>query len=131
MITRGNNKRISRRSGTDELPTSSSATLSRSLRCLFPTWTFASIDFLAQCLRMDPEMRPTCVNLLQHPLFCQDSFSERFLQELQQNITKEACHNQIFLKRTESRRFQSFANAVDESKKFYGSAGRYGDIMLN
>ncbi|XP_043280714.1 cyclin-dependent kinase-like 4 isoform X2 [Venturia canescens] len=131
MISRGDNKRISRRSSTDEFSSPSPATLSRSLRSLFPTWTFASIDFLAQCLRMDPETRPSCVNLLQHSLFCQDSFAERFLQELQHNIAKEACHNQLFLKRTESRRFQNFANALDESKKFYGSAGRWRMHLIN
>lgn len=54
----------------------------RSLRSFFPTWPATTIDFLSQCLRMDPDTRPTCAMLLDHPLFTQDSFSQRFLTEL-------------------------------------------------
>lgn len=77
---------------------------SRSLRNFFPNWNLAAVDFITQCLRMDPDSRPNCANLLQHQLFLQDGFAEKFLIELQSNVAKEAALNHLLLKRDEARR---------------------------
>lgn len=71
-----------------------------SLRSLFPTWSSVTVDFLAQCLRANPELRPKCITLLQHPLFSQDGFVDKFLDELQLLIAKESAMNPLVTKRT-------------------------------
>lgn len=63
------------------------------LRNLFPTWSPMAVDFLRQCLRIDPAVRPKCVALLQHPFFSQDGFADRFLGELQRLVAKESALN--------------------------------------
>jgi hypothetical protein len=39
---------------------------------------------------MDPDARPGCAALLQHALFQQDCFAERFLAELGEHVAREA-----------------------------------------
>jgi len=72
------------------------------LRNLFPTWSSVAIDFLTQCLRTDPAVRPKCVVLLQHPFFSHDGFAERFLDELQRLVAKESAMNLLGTKRVET-----------------------------
>ncbi|XP_029670601.1 cyclin-dependent kinase-like 4 [Formica exsecta] len=71
------------------------------LRDLFPTWSPVTIDFLAQCLRTDPDARPKCFALLQHSFFSQDGFADRFLDELQRLVAKESAMNPLAAERTE------------------------------
>ncbi|XP_012524644.1 cyclin-dependent kinase-like 4 [Monomorium pharaonis] len=73
---------------------------STTLRDLFSTWTPVAIDFLTQCLRIDPTVRPKCLVLLQHPFFLQDGFADRFLGELQRLVAKESAMNLLGTKRT-------------------------------
>lgn len=73
-----------------------------SLRSLFPTWSPTTIDFLAQCLRTDSDARPKCVTLLQHSLFLQDGFTDRFLDELKRLVAKESAMNPLATRRTET-----------------------------
>ncbi|GLD68097.1 cyclin-dependent kinase-like 3 [Lates japonicus] len=40
----------------------------------FPTVTSTALDLAQSCLQMDPERRTQCSELLEHPLFTQDSF---------------------------------------------------------
>lgn len=72
------------------------------LRNLFPTWSPMAIDFLAQCLRTDPIVRPKCLTLLQHPFFSQDGFADKFLGELQRLVAKESAMNLLETKKTET-----------------------------
>lgn len=72
------------------------------LRNLFPTWSPMAIDFLAQCLRTDPAVRPKCLTLLQHPFFSQDGFAVKFLGELQRLVAKESAMNLLGAKKTET-----------------------------
>lgn len=69
------------------------------IRNLFPTWSPTAVDFLAQCLRTDPDARPKCLALLQHPLFLQDGFADRFLDELRRTVAKESARNPLAIKR--------------------------------
>lgn len=62
---------------------------------LFPTWNPVAIDFLAQCLCADPDVRPKCPTLLQHALFSQDGFANGFLDELQRLVAKESAMNPL------------------------------------
>ncbi|EZA59948.1 hypothetical protein DMN91_001389 [Ooceraea biroi] len=70
---------------------------------LFPTWNSVAIDFLAQCLCTDPDVRPKCPALLQHTLFLQDGFADGFLDELQRLVAKESAMNPLATKRPEMR----------------------------
>ncbi|KYM98689.1 Cyclin-dependent kinase-like 2, partial [Cyphomyrmex costatus] len=72
------------------------------LRNLFPTWSSMAVDFLTQCLRTDPAVRPKCLTLLQHSFFSQNNFIDRFLAELQRLVAKESAINLLGTKRTES-----------------------------
>ncbi|XP_078034171.1 cyclin-dependent kinase-like 4 [Augochlora pura] len=71
---------------------------------LFPTWEAGPVDFLAQCLCMDPDIRPNCSTLLLHSLFQQDDFADNFLVELQACLAKETLTNSLISKRIEERR---------------------------
>ncbi|XP_072232868.1 uncharacterized protein [Leuresthes tenuis] len=59
----------------------------------FPTVTPTAMDLTQRCLEMDPERRAQCSELLEHPLFTQDSFNIRFLDELNAKIQKEHREN--------------------------------------
>lgn len=74
------------------------------MRGHFPAWSPVAIDFLAQCLRTDPDDRPKCPALLQHSLFSQDGFADRFLDELQKIVAKETAMNPLVVKRNASSR---------------------------
>ncbi|XP_024144381.1 cyclin-dependent kinase-like 2 isoform X2 [Oryzias melastigma] len=69
-----------------KLPESSGSV---SLQQRFPTMPGAGISLAQRCLEMDPERRAQSSELLQHPLFTQDSFHIRFLEELNVKIQKE------------------------------------------
>ncbi|XP_014204517.1 cyclin-dependent kinase-like 1 [Copidosoma floridanum] len=67
----------------------------RSLRALLPGSSSAGLDFLSQCLRMDPDTRPSCAQLLQHPFFMQDGFADKFLAELREHVARETEDNPL------------------------------------
>lgn len=91
----------------------------RSLRLQFKSWTSSAVDFLSQCLRMDPENRSSSSNLLHHYLFMQDDFAEKFLIELKKNIYKENIKNSMTLRRIEGKKTTN-----EKTRVFYGSAER-------
>ncbi|XP_042368204.1 cyclin-dependent kinase-like 3 [Plectropomus leopardus] len=70
----------------------------------FPTITPAALDLAQSCLRMDPEERAQCSELLEHPLFTQDSFHIRFLDELNVKIQKDHRENSTLPKITKTPR---------------------------
>ncbi|XP_030609701.1 uncharacterized protein LOC115797301 [Archocentrus centrarchus] len=70
----------------------------------FPTITPTALDLAQRCLEMDPERRAQCSELLEHPLFTQDSFHIRFLEELNAKIQKDHRENSTFPKITKNPR---------------------------
>ncbi|XP_031594499.1 serine/threonine-protein kinase dst1-like isoform X1 [Oreochromis aureus] len=70
----------------------------------FPTITPISLDLAQECLEIDPERRAQCSELLEHPLFTQDSFHIRFLDELNSKIQKDHRENSTFPKITKNSR---------------------------
>ncbi|XP_054457383.1 uncharacterized protein LOC129093395 [Anoplopoma fimbria] len=59
----------------------------------FPTIASTALDLAQSCLQMDPEKRAQCSELQEHPLFTQDSFHIRFLDELNAKIQKDHREN--------------------------------------
>nr|XP_020514079.1 cyclin-dependent kinase-like 5 [Labrus bergylta] len=59
----------------------------------FPLIATNALDIAQNCLQMDPESRAHCSELLDHPLFTQDSFNIRFLDELNAKIQKDHREN--------------------------------------
>lgn len=72
-----------------------------SLTQLFPNWNRDSIDFLAQCLKMDGITRPDTGKLLKNDLFVRDNFLDNFLIELRTKLAQEMQVNPL-LKRIPS-----------------------------
>ncbi|XP_037615000.1 cyclin-dependent kinase-like 5 [Sebastes umbrosus] len=70
----------------------------------FPTITPTALDLAQSCLQMDPERRPQCSDLQEHPLFTQDSFHIRFLDELNAKIQKDHRENSTLPKITKTPR---------------------------
>lgn len=58
----------------------------------YPKLSPAVIEFAKECLKIDPDKRPSCTELLQCDLFNKDDFAERFAQELKAKIQKERDH---------------------------------------
>ncbi|KAF3837528.1 hypothetical protein F7725_004992 [Dissostichus mawsoni] len=70
----------------------------------FPTIPPTALDLAQSCLQMDPERRAQCSELLEHPLFTQDSFHIRFLDELNAKIQKDHRENSTLPKITKTPR---------------------------
>lgn len=90
-----------------------------SLTQLFSNWNRDSIDFLAQCLKMDGAARPDTGKLLKHDLFVRDNFLDNFLTELRTKLSQEMQVNPL-LKRIPSYGSNSRRNS-DEKKSSNGS----------
>lgn len=94
MMGRSAPGRMLRHASVDELVAPPQSSI-MSIRKLFPTWDSLTVHFLAQCLRMDPDLRPKCFTLLQHPFFLQNDFAERFLAELHPLTSKKFEETQL------------------------------------
>ncbi|KAI4793003.1 hypothetical protein KUCAC02_032994 [Chaenocephalus aceratus] len=70
----------------------------------FPTIPPTALDLAQSCLHMDPERRAQCSELLEHPLFTQDSFHIRFVDELNAKIQKDHRENSTLPKITKTPR---------------------------
>ncbi|XP_034412659.1 probable serine/threonine-protein kinase MARK-A isoform X2 [Cyclopterus lumpus] len=70
----------------------------------FPVIAPAALDLAQSCLEMDPERRAQCSELQEHPLFTQDSFHIRFLDELNAKIQKDHRENSTLPKITKTAR---------------------------
>ncbi|XP_076241116.1 cyclin-dependent kinase-like 4 [Calliopsis andreniformis] len=129
LINRNIPGRMLRLASADELvgPPQSGIT---SIRKLFPTWDNITIDFLAQCLRMDPDLRPKCSMLLQHTFFLQNGFVDKFLAELQKSIAKESMLNSLISKKSEEERRLSLISVESPSKISRKSIGRWQMTVL-
>ncbi|XP_013358232.1 PREDICTED: cyclin-dependent kinase-like 2 isoform X2 [Chinchilla lanigera] len=56
----------------------------------YPKLSEVVTDLAKKCLHIDPDKRPLCAELLNHAFFQMDGFAERFSQELQLKIQKDA-----------------------------------------
>ncbi|XP_050006262.1 cyclin-dependent kinase-like 2 [Alexandromys fortis] len=65
------------------------------LECRYPKLPEVVINLAKKCLHIDPDKRPFCADLLQHDFFQMDGFAERFSQELQLKIEKDARNNSL------------------------------------
>ncbi|XP_043499943.1 cyclin-dependent kinase-like 1 [Polistes fuscatus] len=101
-----------------------------SLRNLFPSWSSVSLDFLSQCLRLDPDTRPKCSVLLHHLLFLQDNFSVKFLEELQECIAKESNLNPLLNKKIQDRK-ASILSVKPSPRVCRSSTGRWQMTILH
>uniref|UniRef100_UPI0037E9325D cyclin-dependent kinase-like 5 n=1 Tax=Semicossyphus pulcher TaxID=241346 RepID=UPI0037E9325D len=63
-----------------------------------------ALDVAQNCLQMDPESRAQCSELLEHPLFTNDSFHIRFSEELNAKIQKHHRENSTFPKIAKTQR---------------------------
>ncbi|XP_014602686.1 PREDICTED: cyclin-dependent kinase-like 1 [Polistes canadensis] len=101
-----------------------------SLRNLFPSWSSVSLDFLSQCLRLDPDTRPKCSILLHHLLFLQDNFNVKFLEELQECIAKESNLNPLLKKKIQDRK-ASILSIKPSPRVCRSSTGRWQMTILH
>ena len=53
------------------------------------------MNFVAACLNVDPNKRPTTEELAKYSLFCHDNFQVWFLQDLQQKLQEEFISNPL------------------------------------
>lgn len=90
----------------------------RSLYKLFPAWPPLALDFISQCLRLDPSHRSTTTELLHHLYFTHDHFSEHFLPILRAKIQQEFQGNPLLQKYdtailvdSSARKAQEFVNS--------------------
>nr|XP_031833140.1 cyclin-dependent kinase-like 2 isoform X2 [Nomia melanderi] len=124
LLSRNAPGRMLRHTSADELMGPPQSGVS-ALRKLFPSWdNAAAVDFLAQCLRMDPDARPKCSSLLQHSLFMQNGFAEKFLVELQACLVKESAMNPLLSKKSEERRL-TVLSAESPTRICRQSTGRW------
>ncbi|XP_066598664.1 cyclin-dependent kinase-like 1 isoform X2 [Prorops nasuta] len=128
MISRNGTGKGLRRANTDD--SNSSQTGIASLRGLFPTWSAVCLNFLGQCLRMDPDARPRCSTLLQHPLFTLDGFVDKFLDELQRYVAKEYATNPLIHKRPVRELRSSIASAEHPARISKSDTGRWQTTIL-
>ncbi|XP_075259549.1 uncharacterized protein LOC142351427 isoform X2 [Convolutriloba macropyga] len=78
-----------------------------------------SLDFMKVSMRLDAMDRPSCTQLLRHPLFTSDGFGEDFGRELRKKIDKEKTDsNNLYkiLKGERDTKKQSFAAKFQQSK---------------
>lgn len=65
------------------------------LESRYPKLPEVVISLAKKCLHIDPDKRPFCADLLHHDFFQMDGFAERFSQELQLKIEKDARNNSL------------------------------------
>ncbi|EDL88600.1 rCG60457, isoform CRA_b [Rattus norvegicus] len=65
------------------------------LESRYPKLPEVVISLAKKCLHIDPDKRPLCADLLHHDFFQMDGFAERFSQELQLKIEKDARNNSL------------------------------------
>ncbi|KAL3875407.1 hypothetical protein ACJMK2_033355 [Sinanodonta woodiana] len=61
----------------------------------FPRITHQALSLMKECLKLDPDERPTCSQLLKHEFFTKDGFATRFSTEVRVRIQKETQENPL------------------------------------
>ncbi|XP_053392890.1 cyclin-dependent kinase-like 2 isoform X23 [Mercenaria mercenaria] len=54
-----------------------------------------SLALIKDCLKLDPDDRPTCSQLLKHEFFTRDGFAQKFAHDLKARLTKEQEKNAL------------------------------------
>ena len=85
------------------------------LESRYPKLPEAVISLAKKCLHIDPDKRPFCADLLRHDFFQMDGFAERFSQELQLKIEKDARNNSL-PKKSQNRKKEK-DDALGEERK--------------
>jgi serine/threonine protein kinase len=86
----------------------------QSLYKLFPSWPHLALDFISQCLRLDPSHHPSSVELIRHLYFTHDHFSENFLPILKAKIREEFQRNPLLQKNQVTTFLNSAAQRLHE-----------------
>ncbi|XP_006898520.1 PREDICTED: cyclin-dependent kinase-like 2 isoform X2 [Elephantulus edwardii] len=82
----------------------------------YPRLSEVVIDLAKKCLHIDPDKRPFCAELLHHDFFHVDGFAERFSQELQLKVQKDA-RNISLSKKSQNRRKEKEKDDLGEERK--------------
>ncbi|XP_078492511.1 uncharacterized protein LOC100179468 isoform X3 [Ciona intestinalis] len=72
----------------------------------FPKFSSEVLDLMKQCLRLDPNDRPSSSLLLRHEFFKKEGFEEKVIPELRARIMKDNAHNALSRKEALEKREQ-------------------------
>lgn len=82
----------------------------------FSRITSNALDLMKQSLRLDPDDRPTCTQLLKHEFFQKDGFATRIQHDLKQKVNKETNNNPL-IKSSSSEKEDVDAKGSKKKKK--------------
>ncbi|CAH1376313.1 unnamed protein product [Tenebrio molitor] len=64
----------------------------------FPNWPLCALEFLSNCMKMDPHERSTSEELLKNNYFAHDRFPQKFLPALREKVNTEFNNNPLLRK---------------------------------
>ena len=103
----------------------------RSLYKMFSNWPKLTLDMMTLCLKLDPAQRPTTSELLRHPFFTHDRFSEHFLPILRSKIQEEFQGNPLLQKHQSSPHVSSAAKKTRERGTEVSGMKLYYCFLIN
>nr|XP_003932032.1 cyclin-dependent kinase-like 2 [Saimiri boliviensis boliviensis]XP_010340910.1 cyclin-dependent kinase-like 2 [Saimiri boliviensis boliviensis] len=83
----------------------------------YPKLSEVVIDLAKKCLHIDPDKRPFCAELLYHDFFQMDGFAERFSQELQLKVQKDAKNISLSKKSQNRKKEKEKDDSLGEERK--------------
>nr|XP_012302352.1 cyclin-dependent kinase-like 2 isoform X1 [Aotus nancymaae] len=83
----------------------------------YPKLSEVVIDLAKKCLHIDPDKRPFCAELLYHDFFQMDGFAERFSQELQLKVQKDARNISLSKKSQNRKKEKEKDDSLGEERK--------------
>ncbi|XP_045388786.1 cyclin-dependent kinase-like 2 [Lemur catta] len=83
----------------------------------YPKLSDVVIDLAKKCLHTDPDKRPFCAELLHHDFFQMDGFAERFSQELQLKVQKDARNISLSKKSQNRKKEKEKDDSLGEERK--------------
>ncbi|XP_072601561.1 cyclin-dependent kinase-like 2 isoform X3 [Vulpes vulpes] len=83
----------------------------------YPKLSEVVIDLAKKCLHIDPDKRPFCAELLHHDFFHMDGFAERFSQELQLKVQKDARNISLSKKPQNRKKEKEKDDSLGEERK--------------
>ncbi|XP_039701403.1 cyclin-dependent kinase-like 2 isoform X3 [Pteropus medius] len=83
----------------------------------YPKLSEVVIDLTKKCLHIDPDKRPFCAELLHHDFFHMDGFAERFSQELQLKVQKDARNISLSKKSQNRKKEKEKDDSLSEERK--------------
>ncbi|XP_008067241.1 cyclin-dependent kinase-like 2 [Carlito syrichta] len=85
----------------------------------YPKLSEVVIDLAKKCLHTDPDKRPFCAELLHHDFFQMDGFAERFSQELQLKVQKDARNISLSKKSQNRKKEKEKDDSLGEERKTF------------